>query len=96
MAVSEKKERRGQASASVLFLLALSIVAASCGTDDSGSAVGETDTGWISAMEEAVATLQDLGGDARLEIVAGEGHIITSLQDGIRVFNELDTARQIG
>ena len=55
--------------------------------------VGETDAGWVEAMQSAFDTLTDLGGDAKLEIVPGEGHIIGALRDGVRIFDELDANR---
>jgi len=55
--------------------------------------VGSRDADWIEPMEEAQAALEDLGGDVQLEIVADSGHIIPSLSDGVRVFDELDAAR---
>ena len=55
--------------------------------------VGGEDTTWISPMEEAEATLISLGGDVELEIFPGEGHIIGSLSDGVRIFDEMDAAR---
>ena len=55
--------------------------------------VGSEDTTWIPTMEEAEATLTELGGDAVLEIIPGEGHIIGALSDGVRIFDELDAAR---
>lgn len=55
--------------------------------------VGSEDTTWIPPMEEAEATLTELGGDVVLEIVPGEGHIIGALSDGVRIFDELDAAR---
>ena len=55
--------------------------------------VGEQDTGWIGSMEQTRATLADLGGDVTLEIVPDEGHVIRSLSDGVRIFDELDALR---
>jgi poly(3-hydroxybutyrate) depolymerase len=55
--------------------------------------VGETDTGWREPMEATEVSILDLGGDVTLEIVAGEGHIIGALSDGVRIFAELDAAR---
>jgi pimeloyl-ACP methyl ester carboxylesterase len=55
--------------------------------------VGENDTGWIASMEQASAELRDLGGDVTIEVVAGAGHIISSLGDGRQLFDDLDAAR---
>lgn len=55
--------------------------------------LGGTDAGWIAPMETAAAEIEGLGGDVVLEIFPGEGHIIGSLNDGVRVFDELDAAR---
>ena len=55
--------------------------------------VGAEDTTWIPAMEDAEATLVELGGDVELEVLPGEGHIIGSLGDGVRIFDELEAAR---
>ncbi len=55
--------------------------------------VGETDSGWVTPMEETEATLEELGGDVALEILTGEGHVIASLSDGVRIFDALDAAR---
>ena len=55
--------------------------------------VGENDSGWLEAAEEAAATLQGLGGDAELAIVPGEGHILAATADGTAVFDLLDSFR---
>ena len=55
--------------------------------------VGGEDTTWITPMEDAEAELIALGGDVELEIFPGEGHIIDSLSDGVRIFDEMDAAR---
>ncbi|MFQ5558668.1 MAG: hypothetical protein ACE5GB_14335 [Acidimicrobiales bacterium] len=55
--------------------------------------VGGRDTGWIAPMQETLRTLTGLGGDATLEIVPDEGHIIASISDGVRIFDELDASR---
>ncbi len=55
--------------------------------------VGETDVGWVGRMQDTLATLEAAGGDVTLEIIAGEGHIITSLSSGERIFDELDALR---
>lgn len=54
---------------------------------------GENDTAWVEPMQETLATLTDLGADATLEVVPGEGHIIGALSDGVRIFDELDASR---
>ncbi|RLE23871.1 MAG: hypothetical protein DRJ50_05480 [Actinobacteria bacterium] len=54
---------------------------------------GETDTGWVEPMQQAEATLDELGGDVVLVVFPGEGHIIGALSDGVQVFDELDAAR---
>lgn len=55
--------------------------------------VGGEDPTWITPMEGTEAALLALGGDVELEIVPGEGHIMGSLSDGVRIFDELDAAR---
>ena len=55
--------------------------------------VGGEDATWIAPMEDTEAALLALDGDVELEIVPGEGHIIGSLGDGVRIFDELDAAR---
>ena len=55
--------------------------------------VGGEDPTWITPMEDTEAALLALGGDVELEIVPGEGHIMGSLSDGARIFDELDAAR---
>ena len=55
--------------------------------------VGGEDATWITPMEDTEAALLALDGDAELEILPGEGHIIGSLSDGVRIFDELDAAR---
>ena len=55
--------------------------------------VGEDDTGWVEPMSDAATRLRELGGEVVFEIVPGEGHIISTLADGRRVFDELDAAR---
>ncbi len=55
--------------------------------------VGETDDGWVEPMQRAADTLDELGGDVTLEIMAGEGHVIGALSDGTRIFDELDAIR---
>ena len=55
--------------------------------------VGETDDGWVEAMQDAADTLDELGGDVSLTIVEGEGHIIADLRDGEQIFDLLTAAR---
>jgi pimeloyl-ACP methyl ester carboxylesterase len=55
--------------------------------------VGGEDATWIGPMEDTEEALVALGGDVGLEIVPDEGHIIGSLSDGVRIFDELDAAR---
>ncbi len=55
--------------------------------------VGGMDTAWIPRMQQTEQTLRGFGGDVLLETFPGEGHIIGALNDGIRVFDELDAAR---
>jgi len=55
--------------------------------------VGQNDTDWVLAMVDTEERLVDAGGDVTLEVVPGEGHIIASLWDGQRIFDELDAVR---
>ena len=55
--------------------------------------VGGEDPGWISPMNAARDTLEDLGADVSLEVRAGEGHVMASLADGVDVFDFLDAQR---
>ena len=55
--------------------------------------VGGTDTSWIPPAEDAVASLQSFGGDAELQIFAGEGHGIASTSDGTLIFEQLESFR---
>ena len=55
--------------------------------------VGGNDTGWIDPMQSTYDTLIELGGDVTLDIVANEDHIIESLRDGVRIFDELGANR---
>ena len=54
---------------------------------------GENDTGWVTPMQETLATLTELDADVTLEIFPGEGHIVSALSDGVRIFDELDALR---
>lgn len=56
--------------------------------------VGGNDAAWIEPMQSTADTLAVLGGDATLEVIAGAGHIIGPLRDGVRIFDELDANRQ--
>ncbi len=55
--------------------------------------VGGNDPSWIAPMEAANEAMTELGIDSTIEIFEGEGHIITALSDGVRVFEELDAVR---
>jgi len=55
--------------------------------------VGGDDPGWIEPMAAAHETLEALGATVSLDIREGEGHIMTSLSDGIDVFDFLDSVR---
>jgi len=55
--------------------------------------VGEGDTSWIPRMQETEERLSALGGQVSLEIVAGEGHLISSLQGGERLYDLLQSFR---
>jgi len=55
-----------------------------------GMFVGGNDPGWITPMQDAATALAELGGDVVLEIAPDEGHIIGSLSDGVRIFDELE------
>lgn len=55
--------------------------------------VGERDTQWIPSMEAAQAELSRLGGEATLEIVPNEGHVIQSLTGGERLYDWLELHR---
>ena len=53
----------------------------------------ENDPEWIAPMEQAAAELRDLGGDVSIEIIDDEGHIISTLGNGLQIFDDLDDAR---
>jgi hypothetical protein len=55
--------------------------------------VGGNDPGWIEPMSEARDTLISLGGTVTLDIRPGEGHIMSSLSDGVDIFDFLDSVR---
>jgi pimeloyl-ACP methyl ester carboxylesterase len=52
--------------------------------------VGGNDPGWITPMQDSATALAELGGDVVLEIAPDEGHILGSLSDGVRIFDELE------
>jgi len=58
--------------------------------------VGANDAGWVDPMQATYDTLIDLGADVTLDTVANEDHIIDSLRDGVRIFDELDANRSVG
>jgi pimeloyl-ACP methyl ester carboxylesterase len=53
--------------------------------------VGENDDGWVQRMEATAERLTELGGQAELEIVPGENHVIQSLSGGVRLFDLLES-----
>ena len=55
--------------------------------------VGGNDTPWIGPAEDAVAHLTELGGDARVHIFDGEGHVILAARDGALIFELLQSFR---
>jgi predicted peptidase len=55
--------------------------------------VGGDDPGWIEPMVTTEETLRALGATVSLEIREGEGHIMSSLSDGVDVFDFLDSVR---
>jgi len=55
--------------------------------------VGGEDSGWIEPMVEARDTLESLGASVAFEIREGEGHIMTSLADGVDIFDFFDSVR---
>lgn len=55
--------------------------------------VGGNDTGWIPSAESAAEMLTELGGDVELTIFPGEGHVMTSTQDGTIIFELLESFR---
>ncbi len=55
--------------------------------------VGGEDPGWIGPMTTTRDTLESLGASVSLEIREGEGHIMSSLADGVDVFTFLDSQR---
>lgn len=54
--------------------------------------VGGDDAGWLAGSQDTVARLEAAGGDATLEVIPGEGHIIGALRDGSRLFAAVDAA----
>jgi len=55
--------------------------------------VGGSDPAWIEPMTVTRDTLHSMGGSVSLVILEGEGHIMTSLSDGVTVFDFLDSTR---
>ena len=55
--------------------------------------VGENDAGWIGPMRETVSMINNRGGNASLEILAGEGHFIRGLIGGEELFDLLEGLR---
>lgn len=55
--------------------------------------VGGDDPGWIESMTVTRDTLHSMGGPVSLSVREGEGHIMTSLSDGVDVFDFLDSTR---
>ncbi|NOH10835.1 MAG: hypothetical protein HND51_04235 [Chloroflexi bacterium] len=56
--------------------------------------VGELDEGWVGAMQDTETSLNELGGDASLQVMAGEGHVIQSLGDGVALYELLESFRE--
>lgn len=54
---------------------------------------GGNDTGWVEPMGETKSALDALGADVTFETFPGEGHVVDSLRDGVRIFDELDALR---
>lgn len=54
---------------------------------------GETDTSWVESMQAAFDTLNGFDADVTFDVLDGEGHVMASLADGVRVFDELDALR---
>ena len=54
---------------------------------------GGNDTGSLAPMEATRAALDELGADVVFEIFPDEGHVIGSMRDGVRLFDELDALR---
>ncbi len=52
--------------------------------------VGQHDSGWVDAMQRSEKALRDMKTDVSLQVVAGEGHQIGSLQGGQQLFDLLD------
>jgi pimeloyl-ACP methyl ester carboxylesterase len=55
--------------------------------------VGGDDTGWVTPMQATLTALRDAGIEADLEVVEGEGHIISQLGDGKALFDFFDQHR---
>jgi len=55
--------------------------------------VGSNDTGWLNEMTKTRDTLESLGATVSLDVREGEGHIMSSLSDGVDIFDALDESR---
>lgn len=53
---------------------------------------GETDTGWVTRMDAATASLRGAGADVHFEVIAGAGHLVRSLSgaDNARMFDLME------
>ena len=60
---------------SVLVALALPLLVG-------GSAAAQQDRGWLGAAEQAHERLRELGVDAKIQVWAGERHVIQGLMNG--------------
>ncbi len=55
---------------------------------------GERDD-WVEASRATCARLKELGGQATLRVVAGDGHQLRSLRGGAEIFDVLEKARRL-
>jgi len=55
--------------------------------------VGSLDVNWLNEMTKTRDTLESLGASVSLDIREGEGHIMSSLSDGVDIFDALDESR---
>ncbi len=55
--------------------------------------VGGDDPAWVAGSQAAADALSALGGDVELTIVPDEPHIISTLSDGVAIFDDLDEMR---
>ena len=56
--------------------------------------VGEDDTGWVGAQCRMLRPVsKNLGGEVSLQVMAGEGHVIQSLGDGVVLYELLESFR---